>query len=287
MIESQILAHSRHPDGGELLTFLLTYPRFIHAETLVHRTFSRNASSSRAIPVGKMLRAIISEPAAPVHWGANMKGMQAAEELKGWRRKAAQHIWHGTRYPVMAMVWLLTKLGLHKQVANRLLEPWAHITVIASVTDHWFWHFAKLRHHKDAQPEFQALAALMVQQVQASKPQQLDIGDWHMPMKPYPLDDEGHALPSEMVRMVCVGRIARTSYLTHDGRRDIEEDIALAERLCRTAQTDDPGHWSPFEHVAQAVKVSPVPSNFGPSWLQMRHTFPRGAYDPLAPEKRK
>lgn len=285
MISASILAHSRHPNGSELITFELTYPRFIHSEFMTHRTFSRNAASSRAIPVMKMLKAVIKNPARPVHWGANQAGMQAHQELEGWRRKLAEVLWVGTRYPVAAIVWLLTKIGLHKQVANRLLEPWSHITVIASVNDRWLKHMLKLRFHADAQPEFRKLATWMLGAYQRSKAVQLEYGEWHRPMH----TPELAVLSHKEERDACVGRLARVSYLTHDGRRDPSEDVALAVRLRKAAEDGNPGHFSPFEHLAQAVLIdapykTPV-SNFGPGWAQYRHMQYMGDYDPIAEDK--
>src|SRR5690606_30080072 len=113
----------------------LRYPRFIHAEFMTHRAFSRNASSSRAIPVHKMLSQVWNDPATPIHWGASRPGMQAREELKGWKRKAAQAIWKLAGRAACVFAWGAMKLGLHKQVANRILEPWQYIHVVVTATD--------------------------------------------------------------------------------------------------------------------------------------------------------
>jgi hypothetical protein len=63
----------------------------------------------------------------------------------------------------------------------------------------------------------------------------------------------------ERLRKISVGRCARVSYLTHDGKRDQQADIDLHDRLLTS------GHWSPFEHVAEALAVPPV--NPGPEYL--------------------
>ena len=79
-IKVRIEKDSLGPSGVRLTTFVLEYPRFIHSELMTHRVFSRNASSSRAIPVSKIIDNIENDIAMPVHWGKNQKGMQAREE---------------------------------------------------------------------------------------------------------------------------------------------------------------------------------------------------------------
>ena len=82
MINAKIVADSMSPEGVRLTTLQLRYPRFILAEFNTHRVFSRNSSSSRAIPVKKMLEQVQTDPAMPVWWGKNQPGMQAREELE-------------------------------------------------------------------------------------------------------------------------------------------------------------------------------------------------------------
>ena len=158
-IEVKVIADSINSGGERITTMQLKYPRFIHSEFLTHRSFSRNASSSRAIPVSKMLRAVWHEPATPVYWGSNKPGMQAGAELPPFRRLASKVLWKGSGRVMCGVVWILSKLGLHKQVANRLLEPWQHIHVVVTSTE--WQNFFDLRCHPDAQPEFQELAKQM------------------------------------------------------------------------------------------------------------------------------
>ena len=263
--------------GARLTTFVLTYPRFIHAEFMTHRMLSRNAASSRAIPIEKMVRAVRDNPAMPVFWGANEKGMQANSELTGARRWAAEQTWRAfARISTLEACWL-SFLGVHKQLANRWLEPAGHITVVASATDwtNFFW----LRTHKAAQPEFQALARAMESAYNASIPQTLPAGAWHRPfvgpedwnlVEDYLYDREGSDLSEhlfrqrvrELLTQVSVGRVARVSYLTHDGRRDVAKDIELHDRLLAGAKTNEPLHMSPFEHVAYAQETPRQSGNF-------------------------
>jgi Thymidylate synthase complementing protein len=259
----RILADSVGPNGVRLTTWELTYPRFVHAELMTHRLFSRNSASSRALPTKKLMQQIRRDPAMPVWWGKNQSGMQAQEELAGWRMWAAKRLWLAARWGALFTAWALAKIGLHKQIANRVLEPWMFITVIVTATefDNWF----KLRCHPAAQPEIGWVAKEMKRQYDESIPCCLQPGEWHLPLIDF--DDEvnnvaANCQPTECedpeqrwrltgeihdLKKVSAGRCARVSYLTHDGKRDMAEDVKLADKLMSS------GHWSPFEHVAQCL----------------------------------
>lgn len=116
--------------GDILYTWILTYPRMILSEFNTHRTFSRNTSSSRAIPSGKQRQRVLDDPFVPVYIGANQRGMQAGEELTG-RREAAVGIWKVARLPQVLAAFVLERPGVHKQIANRLVEPWTWTQQIA------------------------------------------------------------------------------------------------------------------------------------------------------------
>src|SRR4051812_43727861 len=129
MYQTRILRDSIAPCGRRLTTWELTYPRFVHAELMTHRMFSRNSASSRAIPTEKLMARVREDPALPVWWGRNQAGMQADGELGDEPRAAAQHLWLKARDQMLEMVERLSAVGLHKQITNRLIEPWMFITV--------------------------------------------------------------------------------------------------------------------------------------------------------------
>jgi len=257
----RILTDSVGPNRVRLTTWLLRYPRFVHAELLTHRLFSKNSASSRAIPTKKLMEQIRREPAVPVFWGKNQAGMQSREQLTGWRLALVKRLWLSARWGALLMAWLMTKVGFHKQIANRILEPWMFIEVILTATefDNWF----RLRCHPDAQPEIGWVAKEMKRQYDSTLPRCLVAGEWHLPLIDFddevlaePIGNTGQALVDgkadnkalcEYLCKVSAGRCARVSYLTHEGKRDMEEDVTLANRLSKA------GHWSPFEHVAQAM----------------------------------
>jgi thymidylate synthase ThyX len=203
MITAKIIADSVNPVGNRITTFVLGYPRLIHAEMPVHRGFSKNSASSRAIQFEKFVEQIKQNPAMPVYWGSDQKGMQAGAELNNDEKvcldlegyiadcddnvfaveelgklDAAEKIWLTARDRAVLYANSLHKLGLHKQIVNRILEPWFNIRVISSGTE--FDNFFKLRAHKDAQPEIQVLAYSMLEEYSKSIPNQLDYGQWHI-----------------------------------------------------------------------------------------------------------
>ncbi len=227
--------------GDRLSTFEVTFPRMVLAEFNTHRVFSRNSASSRAIPVLKQLMRLEENPFIPIYWGKNQAGMQADEELSAEAQEAATAIWLQARDDAMTHARNLLELGVHKQIANRLLEPFMWHTVIVTATE-WDNFFA-LRDHPDAQPEIRKIAHMMRDVMHESTPKLLLKGEWHLP---YILEDEKEwALQNpELAIQVSSGRCARVSYLTHDGVRDLEKDIELYSRLVAS------GHMSPPEHPA-------------------------------------
>lgn len=260
-ISVKTIADSISSSGQRLTTLQLRYPRFIHAEFMTHRVFSRNASSSRAIPVMKIIEDIQRDPAIPVHWGANQPGMQANAELDPEGKLLASCHWLDAMDKAIEEVKELVKIGLHKQIANRLLEPWSHINVVVTATE-WANFFA-LRCHPDAQPEIQELAKVMEHAMQLSQPSLVCTGQWHLPYVGMQTDweDAVRFLSKDRItrdrppvseifavlRKVSTARCARVSYLTHDGRKTtVEEDIDLHNKLV----VAEPLHASPAEHQA-------------------------------------
>jgi len=259
MYSAKILADSIGPTGHRLTTMEITYPRFVHSEFMTHRMFSRNSASSRAIPIAKMIERVQYDPVMPVWWGKNQSGMQAAEELEGEALSRATMEWIRARESAVGHVKTLMEHGLHKQIANRLLEPWMWITVIVSATE-WS-NFFHLRCDPQAQPEIQKIAYMMQDLYYNNTPTFCDSGDWHTPL----WFDTDSGTTQERCK-VSVGRCARVSYLTHDGKRDLQADVDLCDRLVAS------GHWSPFEHVAQATDTDDWYGNFH-GWRQYRKTF--------------
>ena len=273
--EAKILADSTSPRGDRITTFEATFPRFVLAEFNTHRVFSRNSASSRAIPIFKQLRRVMDEPFVPLEFGSNQPGMQAGPALSGDAKAAAEAEWLQARDDAVRRVLGLTMspngsldhegilvrldqieeatksrqipddwLNVHKQVANRLLEPFMWHTVIVTATE-WdnFWH---LRAHADAQPEIREIAVLMQDAWNRSAPSSLDADEWHLPLiRP---EDRADSELSELdLVKISAGRCARVSYLTHAGVRDTAADVGLHDMLVSS------GHMSPLEHPARPM----------------------------------
>lgn len=279
MIEAKIVSDSIGPNDIRLTTFVLTYPRFIHSEFMTHRVISRNASSSRAIPVKKQIQMVIDNPAIPLAFTKNQKGMQGGAALEQEDHDNAVTAWLEGRDRAVVVANTLADLDVHKQYANRVLEPWAHITVVATATD-WSNFFA-LRCHEMAQPEIHALADAMYDLYSSNQPQQLEEGQWHLPFitkEDYETKELQQFFTDQNILIKrSVARCARVSYLNHEGSTPtLEQDLQLYERLVGSA----PIHASPAEHQAQALPESTRDGGtaWGYSgnlrgWLQYRKTL--------------
>lgn len=265
---AKVLADSTNQCGNRLTTMELTYPRFIHSEVMTHRMFSRNAASSRAIPVEKMIEQVEKNPVIPIHWGKAQKGMQAYEVLDEGDAEDCRKEWLLAKKQCVAAVTGMVAVGLHKQIANRLLEPWMWITVIVTGNEGAWNNFFALRCHHEAEPHIQKIAGMARSARNTSVPQKLEDGQWHLPLIGF--DGDGLLSVEDQVK-VSVGRCARVSYLTHAGIRDVQADIDLHDRLLVSK------HFSPFEHVARSGFHTGDGGNLGYGWTQYRKTL-KGEY---------
>jgi thymidylate synthase ThyX len=266
---ARVLLDSVSPAGVRLATLEVTFPRFVLAEFNTHRTFSRNSASSRAVPTPKLIERVENEPAVPLEWGRNKTGMSASEVLRGEEAEEARRVWLSARDAAVAHARALLDLKVHKQELNRLLEPFLWHTVIVTATE---WdNFFDLRCAPNAQPEIRAAALAMRAAIAASTPAPVEYGAWHTPL----LQGDESGLDVETRRRISAARCARVSYLTHDGKREIEKDLELYERL------KEDRHLSPFEHVATPVADREFHANFR-GWRQMRREIesPNGVVAP-------
>lgn len=265
-ITARVLADSIAPCGKRLTTMEWKYPRSIHSEILTHRMLSKNSASSRAIPTEKLIQMVLDDPFVPEYIGANKGGMQAGEELSDDDKALARSVWDTAMRNAVISARALLEMGVHKQVVNRIIEPWMWITIIVSATE-WdnVWG---LRCHPMAEPHFQKLAYMARDAMEASIPRVLQADEWHLPLIDWDDEIDKTLSPEDMIK-VSVGRCARVSYLTHDGKRDPAKDIELHDRL--VVQT--PLHASPAEHVAQALATPERHGNFI-GWKMYRKFLP-------------
>lgn len=259
----EVIADSLSPDGVRLSTLKVEGPRSVLAEFNTHRDFSRNSASSRAIPIQKQIDRVVSDPFIPISFGINKPGMQATEELKGAEFLEAKSQWLSARNSAVEHATTLMELGIHKQVVNRVLEPFMWHTIIVTATE---WNnFFGLRRSEMAQPEIHKMADNMWDALQGSTPNLIQFDEWHVP---YIQEDEYHLPWGDLVR-ISAARCARVSYLTHEGERNVEKDLELYQRL------EGPGHMSPMEHPA-SPREHHATSRFGnfTGWKQFRKFLP-------------
>ena len=271
---ARIICDSVSPDGVRLTTMQVKMHRFVLAEMNTHRAFSRNSASSRAIPSTVQISRIQEDLAYPVFWGSNQSGMQAGEELEKTRMMLAIDAWKFASLDSIDWAKSMHSLNLHKQIVNRILEPYMWHTAVITATE---WdNFFHQRCSPMAQPEMKAVADCMQYAYYSHEPQLIEYGGWHLPYLRKEDMSDFRAFASEeslavekygtvaviqgVAKRVSVARCARVSYLTQKGQRDFREDLNLFERL------ETQGHWSPFEHIATPMDAKPLAIYTGNNW---------------------
>lgn len=260
MNDARIIADSLNEHGQRLTTMVLKFPRIVLAEFNTHRMLSRNSASSRAIPFKRMVE-MVNQGFFPMKWMKEHPGMQGTEYLEDDSLLLHAN-WLNARQQAIQSAENLSRLGVSKQLCNRLLEPFMWHTAIVTATE-WENFFA-LRAHPDAEIHIQDLAHRMLEAYNASEPKQLKAGEWHIPFgdqmdearlcqvindkfEVIPYQDAGYIDLSMYEVKIATARCARVSYMNFEGKDDYEADIKLYDRLLKS------GHMSPFEHCARAM----------------------------------
>jgi hypothetical protein len=251
---ARVIQHSVNSRGIELISFEVALHRWILAEVNTHRDLSRNYRSSRAVPVVKLLREVRESPAMPVEWMANGPGMMPTEPMTAEEEAEARIIWMSAAADAVSHVERLAATRLHKQWANRLLEPYLFCHGVITATN--YKNMYSLRCHKAAQAEFRVLANLMRDAAEKSLPVPLAPGEWHLPYVTSRdrewVRDMRFNDPMQKLREMSVPRVARVSVNPHDETSvNPEKDFGLHDRLLADK------HMSPFEHQATADAWNP------------------------------
>lgn len=255
-ISAKIVADSINSNSNRITTYELEYHRYIHGEVMTHRLFSRNAMSSRAVPVLKMIE---QSKVTPIHLGKNQSGMQAFEEHENI--ELGKEIWEDARNDAILHAKAFQEHGFHKQIVNRLLEPFQMMKIVLTATE--FENFFWLRCDTDAQPEIQELARLMFECREESEPELLKAGEWHTPYvehldRPDGLEGIAYAtfdtgveryLTEKEAIAISSSCCAQVSYRNIDN--SFEKAMKVYERL---GVGGNKIHASPFEHVATPMK---------------------------------
>lgn len=265
---AKVICHSEAPNGEQLITLEIELHRFILPEFNTHRSFSRNFQSSRAVPIEKMIEQVRNNPAIPVHWGKNQRGMVAEQECNnlincGFNFDEAgltpEGYWKQFSRFAAGVAEDYAEAGYHKQIVNRLLEPFMRTKGVVTATKAAYEAFFKLRCHKDAQPEIKLLAERMQKAIAESKPRKLSYGEYHLPyVDDLSLTMSMYLRKSDLIKdkvkisSSCCGQV---SYRALDDSLDkalkIYDMLNLPEN---GVYPEDPPHFSPTEHVAKVVE---------------------------------
>lgn len=306
----QVVSDSISPSGSRLASILMSFPREILPEVLTHTILSKNTTSSRAIPFPTMLKQLLGDPAAglapdlyvPPHFGANQKGMQAKAEVSESDRIEAERIWRAAAMDAIRNAGELYKLGVHKQVVNRIIEPYTWTTQLLTGTQ-WANFFA-LRTDEDAHPAFQIVAKAAFVAMKRSVPKRLDYHEWHLPFivkadrftasavlsgnHGSRIRDESfdvirsvfnsgiHA--NQVDQLLCVwssARCARLTFRLFDGKPTTPADeLATWAKLNGRLKHASPlGHQAAPLHPALEAQRPDLKSNLS-GWLQFRKLVP-------------
>ncbi len=284
-VQATIVADSVAPSGVRLTTMLLTYPTIIHQDILTHRTMykldtdasleldsNKSTNSNRAKPTKQTLFEVWSNPFCPTQFPQRATTMHSSKGyLSGARHWMARQAWLKLRYVALAGAISLMKIGVHKQIANRVLMPWLYTTLVVTAVDQWWEHFFSLRAHYAAQDEVQQVAHAAQNAYEKSRIDVLREGAWHLP---FLSAEERWKYPEETLIALSVARCARTSYARSHAEMmaratsgDIQSDLDLFSRL--NGQT--PEHAGPKEHQAQAHNDVQHTSGTLHGWTQLRH----------------
>jgi thymidylate synthase ThyX len=190
-------------------------------------------------------------------------GMQGNEYFTGWKVSVIRFFWLLASKFAIVSALILNKLGLTKQLVNRILEPFMWHTVILSGTE--FENFFSLRCSEFADIHIQKLAYEMLEAYNASDPVLLKEGEWHVPFGDKIDDDkvseiafaergnrdELYEIIKNAIKIkIAIARCARVSYTVvgEEGKPDnYDNDVKLFNRLEKS------GHYSPFEHAGRAM----------------------------------
>jgi len=255
MIDVKVIADSICKT--RITTLAVTMPKFLVAQLNTHRVFSRNSASSRAIPALRVRQQVMEMPYVPSMLPSAQKGMAGGAPLSQGQAEEVMAVWFAARDDAVRHHEMLEASGLAKELCNRVLEPWMLTTVLVTSTE-WSNFFNQRLPGHGAQAEMELLAVRMRDSIDASSPRRLLAGHWHLPFCP----TVDPANPGQMVK-VSAARCARVSYRRHEDVRTFAEDANRHDEMVRL------GHWSPFEHIAEAMPGDIPCRNFR-GWYQYR-----------------
>ena len=267
-IRAAVLAKSI-ANGITITTFLIDFPRFILAELNTHRAISKNGASSRAIPVAQQIKRVQDNPVVPIHFGLNQAGMSADTEVDENTKSKGLYEWLFNANRSVVGAQILQGMGVHKQVVNRIMEPYSFMRMVVTATewDNFFW----LRLHKDADPHIAELARVMLHAYQQTPAVVLTEDCWHTPFFAQgfwsPIVENAHGITAQEAIEHSMSCCAQTSYRKLD--MSTEKTEAIVERLFNGERC----HASPSEHIARPMRKAKASPHIFLSDLTSRASF--------------
>lgn len=268
-----VLASKCAATGERIDTLICEYPRAIHSQLLTHRAFSKNSSSTRAIPIAKAVENILNNPAQPI-WTHKQKGMQGKVVGVNEPLYAQAQILNSLNQTSnINFALALDEIGIHKQNAGRCLEPFQNIRIVLTSTEweNWDW----LRIDGAAQGEIKELADAIYKARLKAEVQVLQPNEYHLPFITAHRDVDNKlryyikrvglnsnkpvtreytlANAIKISQSIC----AQTSY------RNTDDSLEKAEDLCGKLFDGNKVHASPTEHQACPIGLlRPEHANF-------------------------
>ena len=270
-ISVRVVAHSKSAySGQEIVTFEYEMPKCILAELNTHRLFSRNAQSSRAVPISKVIEMIRTNPVTPIHWGSNQAGMVAGEEidtvlihwekreyLQGAEYLGKEDAWEMAANDIADIMQAWEDAGYHKQIVNRIGEAFTFVRGVITATE--FDNFFHLRIHPAADPFMKEVARCMWEALQLSEAEVLYEGEWHTPYVDHSRNGFGgllyvhneefesnriHTLSVERAKQVSAVGCAQVSF------RKLDLTDETVDRVYSRLVDEETPHASCVEHAA-------------------------------------
>lgn len=277
LVKARVLADSISDEGVRLTSFEIEYPRLILSELNTHQMLAKNSASSRAIPFAKMQEQLTAKP---VRFGSANKGMQDGgmhekliqlETLEDFddpsdsglfqtsvQGYTPEQAWNIAKEAAVGFSKSFHKAGYHKQIYNRLTEPFQMMKTVISGTEwaNFFW----LRDDDAADPTIAALARAMKKAMNESTPQVLQAGEWHLTYVDTKRDEHGNLRYGDFSETgefteynlldaikVSAARTAAVSFRNLD--YTLEKCLEVYDRLVG----DDKKHASAFGHQCTPI----------------------------------
>jgi thymidylate synthase ThyX len=276
---------------SRISSFQWEYPRFIHGEIMTHRVLGRNAGSSRAMPTFSAIEVATEHMVIP-NFARNKAGMQPGGQLSHADNLRAREIWKNAAFSCTEAAKELNELKVHKQWANRMLEWFSPIRIVATATewDNFLW----LRNDTEAQLEFEMLADRVEHALAVSSPDVIPLGHAHTPY----VDRKVHATGVDYsvggleLTMVQAMKVS-ASVCGQMSYRKADDSVVKADDMYEKFMNGRRVHASPFEHQAictgKTMGKVPVHLDRGVThfdrknnwwsgnlkgWVQFRHLIP-------------